>query len=160
MQFPAHAANRRNFVSGNFYSTRSFLKGSVNLRCFRNENNRMWRCWQGVVWVNGWKKTFVYGSLGTIPLIWPHKLWLAYVAGGQLVALAVFHLLLSFKGRRRRKRKDRLLNGDIDSFERYKTISRFEEVTEVLDDGLPEPIPGSSHSLSDSLAEPDTILEI
>lgn len=38
--------------------------------------------------------------------------------------------------------------------------SKFEEVTEVLDDGLPEPIPGSSHSLSDSLAEQDTILEI
>ncbi|KAK4881880.1 hypothetical protein RN001_005199 [Aquatica leii] len=124
--------------------------------CAKNENNRMWRCWQGVVWVNGWKKTLAYGPLGAIPLIWPNKLWLAYAAGGQLIALAVFHFLLSFKGRKRRKRKDRLLNGDIDSFE----SSRFEEVTEVLDDGLPEPIPGSSHSLSDSLVEPDTILEI
>lgn len=38
--------------------------------------------------------------------------------------------------------------------------NRFEEVTEVLDDGLPEPIPGSSHSLSDSLAEQEAILEI
>ncbi|KAF5286892.1 hypothetical protein FQA39_LY00425 [Lamprigera yunnana] len=116
----------------------------------------MWRCWQGVVWINGWKKTLAYGPLGAIPLIWPNKLWLAYAAGGQLIALAVFHFLLSFKGRKRRKHKDRLLNGDIDSFE----SSRFEEVTEVLDDGLPEPIPGSSHSLSDSLLEPDTILEI
>lgn len=39
--------------------------------------------------------------------------------------------------------------------------NRFEEVTEVLDDGLPEPIPGSSHSLSDSLnGDIETIVEI
>nr|CAH7715234.1 unnamed protein product [Callosobruchus chinensis] len=45
--------------------------------------------------------------------------------------------------------------------------SKFEEVTEVLDDGLPDPIPGSSHSICDSLApmtslqpEPDGLLEI
>lgn len=39
--------------------------------------------------------------------------------------------------------------------------SRFGEVTEVLDDGLPEPIPGSSHSLSDTLnGDIETIVEI
>lgn len=36
--------------------------------------------------------------------------------------------------------------------------SKFEE--DILDDGLPHPIPGSSHSLSDSLTEQDAILEI
>lgn len=45
-------------------------------------------------------------------------------------------------------------------FWRFRS-NKFEEVTEVLDDGLlPEPIPGSSHSLADSLAEQDVILEI
>nr|XP_015840929.1 PREDICTED: uncharacterized protein LOC103315080 isoform X2 [Tribolium castaneum] len=122
--------------------------------CVRAES-RVFRCWSVFSWLEGWKKSLLYGPLGAVPLICPHKLWLSYVAAGQLVALAFFHFVLSFKGRRRRKRKDRLLHADIDSFE-----SKFEEVTEVLDDGLPEPIPGSSHSLSDSLAEQDTILEI
>ncbi|KAJ8939862.1 hypothetical protein NQ318_017140 [Aromia moschata] len=119
-------------------------------------DNRIWRCWSAVTWFEGWKKSLIYGPMGAVPLVWPHKLWLSYVAAGQLLALAVFHLVLSFKGRRRRRRKDRLLQGDADSFE----SSKFEEVTEVLDDGLPEPIPGSSHSLSDSLVEQDTVLEI
>ncbi|KAH1020396.1 hypothetical protein HUJ04_010065 [Dendroctonus ponderosae] len=46
---------------------------------------------------------------------------------------------------------------DLDSLE-----SRFEEVTDDLDDCIPEPMPGSSVSLSDSL-HPDndsSILEI
>ncbi|XP_008201078.2 uncharacterized protein LOC103315080 isoform X1 [Tribolium castaneum] len=123
--------------------------------CVRAES-RVFRCWSVFSWLEGWKKSLLYAPLGAVPLICPHKLWLSYVAAGQLVALAFFHFVLSFKGRRRRKRKDRLLHADIDSFE----SSKFEEVTEVLDDGLPEPIPGSSHSLSDSLAEQDTILEI
>lgn len=38
--------------------------------------------------------------------------------------------------------------------------SRFEEITECLDDGLPEPIPGSSYSIADTLIEQDTVLEI
>ncbi|KAJ3664442.1 hypothetical protein Zmor_000006 [Zophobas morio] len=118
--------------------------------------SRFFRCWSIFTWLEGWKKSLLYAPMGAVPLICPHKLWLSYVAAGQLVALAFFHIVLSFKGRRRRKRKDRLIHGDIDSFE----SSKFEEVTEVLDDGLPEPIPGSSHSLSDSLAEQDTILEI
>lgn len=124
--------------------------------CVRNEHSRIFRCWASIQWVEEWKKSLLYGPLGAVPIVWPHKLWLSYVAGGQLIALAVFHLILTFKERKRRRRKDRLLHGDIDSFE----SSKFEEVTEVLDDGLPEPIPGSSHSLSDSLAEQDTILEI
>lgn len=111
-----------------------------------------------MTWIDGWKKTIVYGALSALPIAWPSRLWLSYVAGGQLITLALMYLVLSFKGKRRRRRRDHLLgHGDIDSFE---SSNRFEEVTEVLDDGLPEPIPGSSHSLSDSLAEQEAILEI
>ncbi|XP_049820153.1 uncharacterized protein LOC109597045 [Aethina tumida] len=123
--------------------------------CVRSEN-RVWSCWSIVTWFEGWKKSVLYVPMGAVPLLLPHKIWLSYVASGQIFALAIFHIVLSFKGRRRRRRKERLLHGDIDSFE----SSKFEEVTEVLDDCLPEPMPGSSHSLSDSLAEQDTILEI
>ncbi|GJQ81897.1 hypothetical protein Trydic_g9136 [Trypoxylus dichotomus] len=122
-----------------------------------NEQRRIFRWWAVVQSFEGWKKFIAYSPLAVVPIIWHHGLWLSYVAGGQIIALALFHLLLSFKGRRRRKQKDRLMHAEIDSFE----SSKFEEITEVLDDGLPEPIPGSSHSIfSDSLAEPDTILEI
>lgn len=86
---------------------------------FSRSETRIFRCWSVVTWLEGWKKSLLYAPMGAVPLICPHKLWLSYVAAGQLVALAFFHIVLSFKGRRRRKRKDRLLHGDIDSFERF-----------------------------------------
>ncbi|VEN33704.1 unnamed protein product, partial [Callosobruchus maculatus] len=130
-------------------------------------DSRLWKCWSAVRWFECWKKSLIYGPLTAVPVLLPHQLWLSYVAAGLLAALAIFHLVLTFKttssGRRKRRRKDRLLHHDTDSFE----SSKFEEVTEVLDDGLPDPIPGSSHSICDSLApmtslqpEPDGLLEI
>ncbi|CAH1173682.1 unnamed protein product [Phaedon cochleariae] len=127
--------------------------------CIRSDS-RIWKFWSAVTWFCGWKKTIAYSPLGAIPLLWPHDLWLSYVAGGLLITLAALHLVLSFKDRRKgqRKKKDRLLSVDIDSFE----SSKFEDVTECLDDGFPEPIPGSSHSISDSLAHhrQETVIEI
>ncbi|XP_050500739.1 uncharacterized protein LOC126880735 [Diabrotica virgifera virgifera] len=120
-------------------------------------DHKLWKYWTGVTWFSEWKKSLIYAPISVIPFVWPHKLWLSYVAGGQLLTLAFFHLVLTFKSKKKkRRRKDNLLHTDGDSFE----SSKFEEVTECLDDGLPEPIPGSSHSISDSLVEQDTILEI
>ncbi|XP_057653200.1 uncharacterized protein LOC130892035 [Diorhabda carinulata] len=124
--------------------------------CVRNDH-KLWKYWKGVTWFSVWKKTLIYAPMSVLPLIWPHKLWLSYVASGQLLSLALFHLILSFQSKKKkRRRKDHLLHTDGDSFE----SSKFEEITECLDDCLPEPIPGSSHSISDSLVEQDTILEI
>ncbi|KAG5879076.1 hypothetical protein JTB14_023899 [Gonioctena quinquepunctata] len=124
---------------------------------FYTSDSNVWKCWCAVTWFSAWKKSLVYAPLGAIPIIWPHKLWLSYVAGGQLLALALLHAVLSLKdSKRRRRRKNFLLNTEGDSFE----SSKFEEVTECLDDCLPEPIPGSSHSISDSLVVQNTVLEI
>ncbi|XP_065170614.1 uncharacterized protein [Atheta coriaria] len=121
--------------------------------CIRNEEHKVFRYWSVVQWFDCWKRTLVYGPLAALPILFPHRMWLSYVAGAQLIALAVFHLLLSFRGPRRRVRKERLFNPDIDSYE----SSRFEDGTEVLDDVLPEAMPGSSHLLSNS---EDTTLQI
>lgn len=85
--------------------------------CFRNDH-KVWKCWTAVTWFSDWKKSLLYAPMGVIPIIWPHKLWLSYVAGGQLMALSLFHLVLTFKTKKKkRRRKDRLLH-DGDSFER------------------------------------------
>lgn len=86
---------------------------------FRSDS-RTWRCWSIITCFSGWKKFIVYSPMGVVPIIWPHKLWLSYVAGGQLLMLSFCHLTLSFKcGRSKRRRKNRLLNAEADSFERY-----------------------------------------
>lgn len=68
---------------------------------------------------SGWKKFILYSVIGTVPIILPHKLWLSYVAGVQILVLALLHLVLSFKcGNSKRKSKNRLLSVEADSFER------------------------------------------
>ncbi|XP_074030403.1 uncharacterized protein [Leptinotarsa decemlineata] len=123
--------------------------------CLRSDN-KIWNCWWVLKWFSGWKKSLVYGPLGAIPIIWPNKLWLSYVAGSQLLTLACLHLVHSLNSRKKKTRRKHRLHVEIESLE----SSKFEEVTDCLNDELPEPIPGSSHSISDSLAEQDTILEI
>lgn len=66
----------------------------------------------------GWKKTLIYGPISAVPFVWPYDLWLSYVAGGQLVALAFFHFTLSFHVRQRNRHKEKLMHGEGDSFER------------------------------------------
>ncbi|CAG9857320.1 unnamed protein product [Phyllotreta striolata] len=124
--------------------------------CVRHDH-RLWKYWTGVTWFSDWKKSLVYVPMSVIPVLRPHGLWLAYLAGGQLLALALCHFLLTFRTKKktRRRNKGRLLQ-DADSFE----SSKFEEITECLDDGLPEPMPGSSHSLSGGLVEREAVLEI
>ncbi|CAH0553043.1 unnamed protein product [Brassicogethes aeneus] len=98
----------------------------ITTRNFPERNDsRVWSSWSIVQWFEGWKKSLVYVPMGAVPLLLPHKIWLSYVASGQLFALAVFHLALSFKGRRRRRRKERLLHCDIDSFEREQLEESF-----------------------------------
>lgn len=95
----------------------------------RNKESKRYTCWitfSGTF--EGWKKTLIYAQMSTIPLIWPHALYLSYVAATQLILLAFFHFVLAvhklFEQRRLRLRrcrhKDKLMHsgGDCDSFDR------------------------------------------
>ncbi|XP_066259262.1 uncharacterized protein [Euwallacea similis] len=122
-------------------------------------DHRIWQIWKYCSLIDDWKKSPLYIFMGLMTMYKPYKLWLVYLAGGCTVLLGFLHLSMSMfhKILRRRKKKDhRSGQSDLDSLE-----SRFEEITEVLDDGIPDPIPGSSVSLSDSLRpDHDSVLEI
>ncbi|XP_030753102.1 uncharacterized protein LOC115880113 [Sitophilus oryzae] len=143
------------FIAEILWVVTLFLKVSIRA------DHKIWRIWKYVMLMDDWKKSPFYVLIGLMTLYKPYKLWLVYLAGGLAISLAILHIVTSICQkihRRKRKRKEhRFGHGDLDSLE----SSKFEEVTEVLDDGMPEPIAGSSVSLSDSLhTEQDTILEI
>ncbi|KAK9891770.1 hypothetical protein WA026_016566 [Henosepilachna vigintioctopunctata] len=123
------------------------------LALFCRSDQSIWKWWMKVLWVENWKKSILYTPMAIVPLIWPQKLWLSYIASGQLIFLAFVHFLMSLKGRHRKKKRGQILNGDIDSVE-----SRFDEGTDTRNDGLPEPIPGSSLSLADTFSRNDPII--
>lgn len=144
--------------------------------CAANEQHRMYQIWHVVRWFRTWRRSILYLPFGILPIIFHHRLWCSYVAGGQLLGLALCYLLLAAAGEWGTHglgpRKERLLYGDVDSYD----SSKFEDVTDIFDEtyaalggvapsagaSLPEPMPGSSHSLSDTLtmAHPDSIVEI
>ncbi|XP_071442489.1 uncharacterized protein [Hetaerina americana] len=87
------------------------------------------------------KKGFLYVVLGAVILLWPqHRLWLSPVAGVMLLLLSTLYFLLTLK--KKGEARDTLLQGRDGSFD------RFDDVSEVLDDSLPEPLaPGGSGGL-------------
>ncbi|KAG8223834.1 hypothetical protein J437_LFUL009937 [Ladona fulva] len=96
------------------------------------------RCWDGVLWCGTWKKGLLYAIFGVAILLKPHRLWLSPASGVMLLLLASLYILLTFKTRK--QAKDTLLQGREESYE------RFDEMPEVLDDTLPEPLPRRAYS--------------
>ncbi|XP_060524556.1 uncharacterized protein LOC132700970 [Cylas formicarius] len=140
------------FISEVSWVATLFLQLSVR------SDHKIWRIWTTASCFQGWKKTLVYFPMAILSLILPYKLWLTYLSGAFLLLLSVLHSVLYFRIRRKRRRKQsRFYQNDADSLD----SSRVEEITDVLDDGIPEPMPGSSVSLSDTLRiEHENFLEI
>lgn len=55
------------------------------------------RCWAFCKYFGGWRLSLPYMAIGTALMVWPHNLWLSYVAGILLVLLAVLRLCLVFR---------------------------------------------------------------
>ncbi|XP_068085164.1 uncharacterized protein [Anabrus simplex] len=115
----------------------------------RNEYSPVFRCWDGILWLDHWKKSILYVAFSIALFIRPHRLWLSSVAGVMLVVLASFYLLLTCQGRK--EVKDTLLQ------DREESYDRFEDIPDVIDDSLPGPV---HDSLSDSLVDQEVILEM
>lgn len=61
------------------------------------------RCWSVTRLFGGWRLAPLYLAIGVALILWPHNLWLSYVAGTQIILLAIFRLLtiLRFSGHRK-----------------------------------------------------------
>lgn len=68
------------------------------------------RCWNICRLCGGWRLSFPYVALGIALIMWPHRLWLSHVAGGQLIALALLRLLTLCQFRRQSGKDEELLN--------------------------------------------------
>ncbi|XP_050315507.1 uncharacterized protein LOC126748647 isoform X2 [Anthonomus grandis grandis] len=143
------------FIGETLWVCTLFLKITLRL------DHKFWKAWKYCTVIDDWKKSPLYIFIGFMTMYKPYKLRLVYLAGGLTIALGILHLFLSIFRRMVKRsfnrKENRTRNSDMDSLE-----SKFEEITEVLDDCIPEPIPGSSISLSDSLLpdRQDAILEI
>ncbi|CAH1126896.1 unnamed protein product [Ceutorhynchus assimilis] len=131
------------FIGETLWVATVFLKLTVRA------DHRFWKIWKYCTMLDDWKKTPPYILMGLMAMYKPYKLWLVYLGGGFAIFLGLLYSIISVFQKILKKRIGKKENrlGDLDSLE----SSRFEEITEVLDDAIPEPMPGSSVSLSDRL---------
>ncbi|XP_038120691.1 uncharacterized protein LOC6051594 isoform X3 [Culex quinquefasciatus] len=103
------------------------------------------KCWNVCRFCGGWRLALPYVALGVALIIWPHRLWLSHVAGGQLIALALLRLLTVCQFRAGGKDEE-LLN----QFDEH--VDKYDNLTDVLvDDSMPKP----GQSLEDEDDEDD-----
>lgn len=61
------------------------------------------QCWSITAIAGGWRLAPFYVALGVALLIWPFNLWLSYVAGFQLIMLAILRLFTVYGQQGQRK---------------------------------------------------------
>ncbi|KAG4071791.1 hypothetical protein HA402_011945 [Bradysia odoriphaga] len=117
----------------------------VQLLCTNNDyTGNCAKCWNICKIVGGWRLSPPYIALGVALIMWPHNLWLSYVAGIQLIILAILRLFTIFRYSGVGKDEGLLPQYD-DSFDKSDNLS------EAVDDAMPEP----GHSLEDEEAIDD-----
>lgn len=103
------------------------------------------KCWSICRFCGGWRLSVPYVALGIALIMWPHRLWLSHVAGGQLIGLALLRLLTLCQFRPSGK-DEQLLN----HFDEH--VDKYDNLTDVLvDDSMPRP----GQSLEDDDIEDD-----
>ncbi|XP_058458548.1 uncharacterized protein LOC131435072 [Malaya genurostris] len=106
----------------------------IHLLCTSHDYSAEYhKCWNMCRFFGGWRLSFPYVALGIALIMWPHRLWLSPVAGGQLIALAMLRLLTLCQFRPGGK-DDELLN----QFEEH--VDKYDHLSDVLvDDSMPKP---------------------
>lgn len=91
----------QNYMDGfNRYSTNCLRKKySEYLFCCseHSSKSKCFQCWSYCRYAGGWRLSFPYIAMGVALLMWPHNLWLSYVAGVQLIVLAVLRIFTIFR---------------------------------------------------------------
>ncbi|CAO1401112.1 unnamed protein product [Diamesa serratosioi] len=69
----------------------------LQLCCSNDHPSKCLSCWNCMRIFGSWRLSFPYVALGVALFMWPHNLWLSYVAGTQLIALAVLRIFTIFR---------------------------------------------------------------
>lgn len=86
--------------------------------CFSSESSCCVNYWSLLRYAGGWRLAPLYIAIGVALHIWPHNLWLSYVAGTQLIILAILRLLTIFKFNINSNKDEGLLPDFEDSFDK------------------------------------------
>ncbi|XP_075163457.1 uncharacterized protein LOC142236092 [Haematobia irritans] len=104
---------------------------------FGNDNySKCLRCWAFCKFFGSWRLSLPYMAIGTTLMVWPHNLWLSYVAGILLILLAVLRLCLVFRFSNNAKDEGLLPQCDFEKIESGPDIAEegFIEIGPCLDE--------------------------
>ncbi|XP_058826643.1 uncharacterized protein LOC131686728 [Topomyia yanbarensis] len=106
----------------------------INLLCTSHDYSEdCHKCWNVCRFCGGWRLSFPYVAIGVALIMWPHRLWLSPVAGGQLIALALLRLLTLCQFRSGGKDEELLTHFD-------EHVDKYDHLSDVLvDDSMPKP---------------------
>lgn len=94
-----------------------------------------YQCWTCTAFFGGWRLAPPYIAFGVALIMWPHRLWLCYVAGFQLIILAMLRFLTIF---RYQFTTDDDGYGDEDLLPQLdNSYEKCDSLTEILDDSMP-----------------------
>lgn len=99
------------------------------------------QCWSTFRIAGGWRIAPFYIAFGIALIFWPNNLWLSYVAGAQLLVLAILRLCTIFRFNGNTKGEGLLPQYD-DAFDK----------SDVLSDGVDDSFPEACQNLEDEEA--------
>ncbi|XP_061393619.1 uncharacterized protein LOC133329136 isoform X3 [Musca vetustissima] len=99
------------------------------------------RCWEFSKYFGSWRLSLPYLTIGLTLMLWPHNLWLSYVAGGLLMFVAVLRLCLVFRFSHARSKDEGLLpHCDFENFT-FVSFSRVDSGPDIAEEGFVEIVP-------------------
>ncbi|XP_037940679.1 uncharacterized protein LOC119673470 [Teleopsis dalmanni] len=107
---------------------------------FGSDSYTFWlRRWHDCKVIGGWRLAPIYGAIGIALLLWPHNLWLSYVAGVLLIFLAVLRLCTIIRFRSSAKVDGLVPQCDFEQIVSYPDLPEdsFAEVCTNLEDEDP-----------------------
>uniref|UniRef100_A0A1I8M816 Transmembrane protein 72 n=1 Tax=Musca domestica TaxID=7370 RepID=A0A1I8M816_MUSDO len=106
---------------------------------FGNDNySKCLRCWELSKYFGSWRLSLPYLTIGIALMLWPHNLWLSYVAGGLLILVAVLRLCLVFRFSNTISKDEGLLpQCDFENFT-FVSFSRVDSGPDIAEEGFVE----------------------
>ncbi|KAI9581448.1 hypothetical protein GQX74_012773 [Glossina fuscipes] len=100
-----------------FFETKWIITLFLEL-LFANDNYSVClECWSFCRFFGSWRLAFPYILIGIALMMWPHNLWLSYVAGILMILLALLRLCLIFRFTNNFKDEELLPQSDFDKIE-------------------------------------------
>ncbi|XP_064603482.1 uncharacterized protein LOC135468919 [Liolophura sinensis] len=127
-----------------------FLINYFIIICTDETSMRCLRVWDGILWLDDWRKGLLYLVLAVPCFVQPHQVWMALISGCMLAVTGVLYVIKTVKTHREQRQR---------SAAQKPSYDRFDEVpNDEIEDSIINPI--SSVSVMSSVAEQPEILNV